>query len=135
MIDRELLNVRGRVERAFGTSRLDIDFETENGLVIVECKASSLTNRHLSQLCRYLAELALRKFTVCRAYLIGLPPAASLAPEMLEKNPLVILKLLYRDLPSYLALCEGRHYYDFYLDACPFCGAPGIPGHEFQLRL
>jgi len=134
LLDEELKNCRGRIERVVRGGRLDIDFETEKGWIIVECKSSALTNDHLEQLCGYLNNLAEMGIPIYKAYLVGKAPRRKLNQKFLDHTPGIALKYLPRDIPTFLAFSEGRHYFDADLDVCPYDGTRRIVGKELWLR-
>lgn len=134
LLDKELMNLKGRIERTVRTGRVDIDFETEDGWVIVECKITPLANRDVQQLRRYIQDFKDSGKHVHKAYLIGVRPRTELNETLLSKWPRIkVLHLLYA-IPSVLAFCEGRHYFDATLETCPYDGAQRIPGKELELR-
>jgi hypothetical protein len=134
LLDSELTGCRGRIERKIGEGRLDIDFQTEKGWIVVECKCSALNNRHVDQLCRYLDSLTNAGTPVYKAYLVGKSPRTELNQEFLNHPPGIILKYLFRDIPTFLAFSEGRHYFDADLAICPYDGTSRIAGKELSLE-
>jgi RecB family endonuclease NucS len=128
LLDQELLNCRGRIERRVSSGRLDIDFETEHGWVVVECKITPLTNKDVNQLCRYLDDLAMLNQTVYKAYLVGGKPNKKLDGSLLEHSPGIRVVYLLLDLPTSLVLSEEKHYFDADLEICPYDGTRRIPG-------
>jgi hypothetical protein len=134
LLDAELFSCRGRIERRVGNGRLDIDFQTEKGWIVVECKCTSLTDRDLKQLCRYLDDLANAGSRVYKAYLVGNAPRKDLDAKLLEHPPGITPKHIVRDIPTFLAFSEDRHYFDAALDICPYDGTRRIVGNELSLE-
>lgn len=135
LLDDELLGATGRIERRVRSGRLDIDFLTPQGLVVVECKVTGLKDKDALQLRRYLNDLAREGQTVYRAYLVGDTPAKPLNEDILNEDPPIRVALFVLDFPKYLAFSEGRHYFDGNLDTCPHDGTRRIPGEEIWLDL
>jgi RecB family endonuclease NucS len=134
LLDEDLSTWRGRIERSVGNGRLDIDFDTEKGWIIVECKVVALTNKHLRQLCRYLHNLAQAGKEVHRAYLVGRAPKKELQTDLLQRSPGICVKHIFRDIPTFLAFSEGRHYFDADLEICPYDGTRKIVGKELSME-
>jgi len=135
LLDAELMHAgRGRTESVIPTGRLDIDFDLAKGLVVVECKITPLVDDDARQLCRYLDDLRARSAPVCKAYLVGHTPSSDLDSRLLKHPPGIRLKYLFRDIAAHLAFCAGRHYFDAFVDTCPYCGEARIPGKDLTLR-
>ncbi len=134
LLDADLTGWQGRIERRVGNGRLDIDFQTEKGWIVVECKCTVLTDRDLKQLCGYLDDLTNAGRHVCKAYLVGQAPREVLDSKLLEHPPGITLRHIVRDIPPFLAFSEGRHYFDADLDICPYDGTRRIVGHEMSLE-
>lgn len=133
LLDKELLNHRGKIERRVTSGRLDIDFETENGWIIVECKITSIKDKDVEQLCRYLDDLQRSGETVYKAYLVGRRPHGELSTELLNHPPGITVVYLQHDIPAFLVLSEGRHYFNAELEKCPYDNTSRIPGTEIEL--
>jgi len=135
LLDKELMNLRGRIERPIRSGRLDIDFETERGWVIVECKIGPLVGKDLQQLCRYLKDFRDAGKCLYKAYLIGGKPRTELDADLVSHYPGIrVVHLLYA-LPDLLALCQEKHYFDANLETCPYDGAQRIPGKDLELLI
>lgn len=132
LLDKDLMDVRGRMERSVANGRLDVDFETEDGWVIVECKVTALTNKDLRQLCGYIEAFEALGKRVRRGYLVGGRPIATLDPGPIGQRPIAVVHLISA-IPDLLAMCERRHYFDAALERCPFDGCPPIPGELLEL--
>ena len=133
LLDKELFNHRGRIERHVKSGRLDIDFDTENGWIVVECKISPLIDKDVKQLRRYIDDLHSEGKIVYKAYLVGGEPNTELDRSLLNRPPKIKLAMLLHDIPTFLALSEGRHYFDANLDRSPYDGSRKIPGQELDL--
>jgi hypothetical protein len=134
LIDQELLNCKGSMERWTGSGRLDIDFQTDDGWIVVECKVTPLSDADLLQLRGYLDDLRLSAKVVYKAYLIGKQPGHELSEELLTHPPEIGILVLGRDLPTSLAFSQGRHYFDAELDVCPYDGTCRMPGKELVIE-
>jgi RecB family endonuclease NucS len=134
LLDKELLNCRGRTERRIASGRLDIDFETECGWIVVECKITPLCDADIRQLSSYLDDLRQSGKAVYKAYLVGGKPRRQLSDQLLSHPPGIRVVRLLHDIPTSLALSEGRHYFDAELDVCPYDGTRRIPGKELEIE-
>jgi RecB family endonuclease NucS len=134
LLDAELSSCRGRIERRVENGRLDIDFQTEKGWIVVECKCTALTDEDLKQLCRYIDDLANTGRLVHKAYLVGKTPRKGLDRELLEHSPGITLRHIVKDIPTFLAFSEGRHYFDADMDLCPYDGTRRMVGKELSLE-
>lgn len=135
MLDAGLIGLQwSRMEFAVGRGRLDLAFESSHGLTVVECKVQALADDDVRQLCRYLDDLQSRSVRVCKAYLVGHTPSSGLNPELLMHPPGIQLRYLFQDIPAHLAFCDGRHYFDVFIETCPYCGEPPIPGKDLTLQ-
>ncbi|MEW6349911.1 MAG: hypothetical protein AB1646_12665 [Thermodesulfobacteriota bacterium] len=130
LLDAELLYCRGRIERRISSGRLDIDFSTEYGWIVVECKCVSLTAEHARQLVRYIDSLTSSGKTVYKAYLVGPSFSEPLPTELLGHPPGIIVEEIPRDIPRFFAFSAGGHYFDGELEICPYDGTRAVPGKE-----
>jgi hypothetical protein len=71
---------------------------------------------------------------VSKAYLVGHVPSADLDSQLLKHPPGIRLKYLFRDIPAHIAFCAGRHYFDAFVELCPYCRESRIPGKELSLQ-
>jgi hypothetical protein len=135
LLDPFLINERGTKERRVGNGRIDVDFETDHGLVVVECKVSSVSDKDTIQLRRYLGALMDRGQRIAAAYLVAPRPVKALSWELLAHEPVINLLYLLEHFPLELSLCEGRHYFDASEPECNICQSRAIPGHEIILSI
>lgn len=133
LLHADLAHCRGTVERRVAGGRLDIDYQTEQGWIVVECKIRPLVDADVLQLCRYLKDLHCSKRRVLRAYLVGGRPKAPLSRDLLAHPPGITVVRLLQDIPTFLALSEGRHYFDADLDVCPYDGTRPLPGKYLEI--
>jgi len=124
---------RGRKERCISTGRIDIDFNTPNGTIVVECKISHLTDRDVLQLRRYIRDLTQNGETVLKAYLVGQIPMHPLDSEALTEAPCIAVAELVTAIPLHLSFCRGGHYFDADLPTCPYDGSDKLPGLDLSL--
>lgn len=129
LLDKDLFD-SGRTERTIRGGRIDIDFETCDGIVIVECKKTPLKTKDVLQLTRYLNGLADNGEKVIKAYLVGLPPIAPLDPLLLRTKPPIVVIELFKAIPMHLSRCQTGHYFSVELGRCPYDGASRISGQD-----
>jgi hypothetical protein len=134
-LDPSLINQRGRKERRVNKGRIDVDFETIHGLVIVECKVTCVVDEDAAQLRRYMDALVDDGATVAAAYLVAAPPNRGFNEDILNHEPAIRLLYLLEHFPLELSLCEGRHYFDAADSECNICHKPALPGHEIVLSI
>ncbi len=123
----------GRKERCISTGRIDVDFKTPDGTIVVECKISHLTNRDVLQLRRYIRDLAHNGEIVLKAYLVGQTPMHPLDSEPLREAPCIAIAELVAAIPLHLSICRGGHYFDADFASCPYDGEDKLPGHDLSL--
>ncbi len=127
------IRVIGRRERTITGGRIDIDFFTPTGTIVVECKREELRNADVFQLRNYLNSLVDSGEIVSKAYLVGRHPIDVLDSDSLNKKPVIIVRELVTSVPLHLAFCRGGHYYDIALRRCPYCGDEKVPGANLFL--
>ncbi|MGB6067611.1 MAG: hypothetical protein WBG50_22625 [Desulfomonilaceae bacterium] len=132
LLDRDLYD-SGRTERRIGGGRIDIDFETREGLVVVECKKTPLKNKDVLQLTKYLNGLAVNGEKVVKAYLVGSAPIKPLDPELLKTEPAIVVMELFKAIPMHLSFCRNGHYFSVELARCPYDGAYKISGKDLVI--
>ncbi len=132
LLDRDLYR-SGRTERTIRGGRLDIDFETSAGMVVVECKRTPLKNKDVLQLTRYLESLTGNGEKVVKAYLVGSAPIEPLAPDLLKTEPPIKVMELFRAIPMHLSFCRNGHYFSVELAKCPYDGAFKMPGKDLVI--
>lgn len=120
----------GRKERFVPGGRIDIDFQTPEGTIVVECKITPLKPRDLVQLERYVSKLRGSGEKVLKAYLIGAAPSKSFERPTVDSDPPIIVKELVTAIPSRLVLCRHGHYFHPDYRRCPFDGEDRVPGTE-----
>jgi hypothetical protein len=123
----------GKKERCISTGRIDIDFQTPEGIIVVECKISPLINRDVLQLRRHIRDLAQSGETVLKAYLVGQSPIRPLDLGLLMESPCIAIAELVTAIPLQLSFCREGHYFDADLATCPYDGADKLPGHDLSL--
>ncbi len=135
LLDPGLIDHKGRRERQVSNGRIDVDFETEIGLVVVECKTTCLADRDILQLRRYLKALSDSGQRVVDAYILAGAPRDGLDENLLAISPGIKARYLLEHFPLELSLCQERHYFDAADSECNICGSPAIPGHEIILSI
>ncbi|MGO9568579.1 MAG: hypothetical protein ACLP5H_13655 [Desulfomonilaceae bacterium] len=123
----------GRTERTISSGRIDIDFETCTGIVVVECKITPLKNKDVLQLTRYMEGLTQDGNKVAKAYLVGSAPIKPLEPELLNTEPPIVVRELFGAIPMHLSYCRNGHYFSAGLGKCPYDGASRIHGKELVI--
>lgn len=118
----------GRKERRVTSGRIDIDYVTPDGMILVECKRGPLRNRDVRQLRRYIQDLMGKGERVLRAYLVGFGPLQALDCTLLEEKPAIVVRELIAAIPTQLALCRNGHYFDVEYSKCPYCGSRAQAG-------
>lgn len=135
LLDMEIQE-RGGTERCVSSGRIDIFFDTPSGIIIMECKKTSLKNDDAEQLRRYLTDLKNEGKKIYKAYLIGYAPIRELKQELLKPEPCIIVKELITDIPLSFKICRSTpngHYFDVSYERCPYCGERGIAGEFLSL--
>ena len=127
LLDRDLLGC-GRKERRVTSGRIDVDYTTPDGTVLVECKKGSLRNKDVRQLRRYIRDLTGKGERVLRAYLVGFGPLQALDITLLDEEPVIVVRELIAAIPTQLALCRNGHYFDVEYSQCPYCGSRAQAG-------
>ena len=123
----------GRKERCISVGRIDIDFQTPEGTIVVECKISPLVSKDVLQLRRYVNDLAQTGEIVLKAYLVGQSPTRSLDTKLLMETPCITVAELVSAIPLHLSFCRGGHYFDADLPTCPYDGSDKLFGHDLSL--
>ncbi len=132
LLDADLFQC-GRRERCVRTGRVDINFFTPQGTIVVECKKTPLCDRDVLQLRRYLADLQDTGEKILRAYLVGAPPAKPLDTDLIAGDIPILVRELWRSIPLHLSLCRKGHYFDVELSRCPHCRSPRVTGSDLLL--
>jgi len=124
------------VERPFeDRKRADIVFRKNRSAVVVEVKRDVLTEAALSQISRYMDNLRREGVPDVEGILVGRRVKESLLKE-LETRSQLQLKLLGRDIPLELVLCDNcRTCNPASHLTCGVCGSQLEAGHRFRIRL
>jgi hypothetical protein len=124
----------GQLERVTCSGRIDITFEQNGVIIIVECKVRPLRAEDFLQVKRYIHDLKSEGLQIGKAYLIGLPPTEILSDGLREGGVEICVKILNEGIPLQLAWCsKHKRYYSFGYQTCPICGSPGDPEKSVDL--
>ena len=124
----------GTTERQVKSGRIDIYFETPNGVVVVECKRTALRNKDVLQLRGYIEDLFEEGKKVIKAYLVGMPPNKPLKKALLEGEPNIDIKELIKDVPIELSRCDCGRYSKKQQKTCLYCGRQKRTGDNIYLE-
>ena len=132
LIDKEILNC-GKTEVSVSGSRIDIAFNIEEGVIIVECKKTNLKDRDVRQIKKYIRKFIKEGNKVIRAYLIGLEPKVPITETLTCDRVIIKIKKLIESIPLQLAFCENGHYFACDYNICPYCSGKKLSGKEISL--
>jgi hypothetical protein len=124
----------GQLERPTSSGRIDITFDQNGVLIIVECKARPLRKEDFQQLKRYINDLKNEGAHIDKAYLVGLGPTEVLSNSLREGGVEICVRILNESIPLQLAwCCKHKRYYNLGYRTCPICGSPGDPEKSLDL--
>ena len=132
LIDEEILNC-GKTEVSVSGGRIDITFQTEAGVIIIECKKTNLKDRDVKQIKKYIRKLVKEGNKVNHAYLIGLEPKVPITETLTCDRVIIKIKKLIESIPLQLAFCENGHYFACDFNICPYCSGKKLSGKEISL--
>ncbi len=124
------------MERPFeDRKRADLVFRKKKSAVVVEVKRDVLTEASLGQVSHYMENLRREGVVKVEGILVGRRIKESVLNE-LETRSLVQLKLLGRDIPLELVLCDScRTCNSASHVTCRVCGDDLETGHRFRIKL
>lgn len=124
------------MERLFeDRKKADLVFRKNESAVVVEVKRDVLTEAAISQVSHYMENLRKEGVPDVEGILVGRRVKERLLKE-LETRSQLQLKLLGRDIPLELVLCDNcRTCNSASRATCMVCGDQLETGHRFRIRL